>query len=253
MYIKVKGIIIREAPYRENDKILTVLTDEMGKITVKGRGVKKIKNPLSSLCNMFVFSHMNLYKKNDRFTLESAERIEQFYELREDISILSLANYFAKTLSTLAQENVPSGDILSLFLNTLYILCRIDKDKLSDEEYKKSTLLLIKSAFELRLACLLGYTPLLESCQCSPVGNLRFDIQNGELCCDKCSLSPVFKITPSVLSAMRYICTCDIKRLFSFSIPLKEIEVLNRVSQEYLSTQAETDKKSLEFFYTMLN
>ncbi len=253
MYVKVKGIIIREAPYRENDKILTVLTDEMGKITVKGRGVKKLKNHLSGICNMFVFSQMNLYKKNDRFTLESAERIEQFYELREDLSVLSLSNYFAKTLSTLAQENVPSSDILSLFLNTLYILCRLDKERLLQEDYKKSTLLLIKSAFELRFACLLGYTPLLESCGCSPVGNLRFDIQNGELLCDRCALNPAFKITPSVLSAMRYICTCDIKRLFSFSLPFKDIEILNRLSQEYLSCQAEVDKKALEFFYTTLN
>ena len=85
------------------------------------------------------------------------------------------------------------------------------------------------------------------------MGNLRFDIQNGELCCDRWALSSVTKITPSVLSAMRYICSCDIKRLFSFSLPLKEIEALNKLSQEYLSYQAEIDKKSLEFFYTTLN
>lgn len=38
--IKTKGIVIREAKYKESDKILTVLTPDLGKILVVAKGAK---------------------------------------------------------------------------------------------------------------------------------------------------------------------------------------------------------------------
>ena len=42
--IKVKGIIIRQTNYSDYDKMLTVLTENMGKITVSAKGVRSMKN-----------------------------------------------------------------------------------------------------------------------------------------------------------------------------------------------------------------
>jgi len=38
---KVKGIVLKSIDFKDNDKLLTILTLEKGKITVKARGVKK--------------------------------------------------------------------------------------------------------------------------------------------------------------------------------------------------------------------
>ena len=38
MFKTTKGLILREVKYKEADRILTVLTEDMGKITVKARG-----------------------------------------------------------------------------------------------------------------------------------------------------------------------------------------------------------------------
>ena len=38
MYIKTDGIVLREVAYQDSDKLLTVLTREYGKLTVRARG-----------------------------------------------------------------------------------------------------------------------------------------------------------------------------------------------------------------------
>ena len=39
--IKVKGIVIREVAYKDNDKIITILTDTIGKVSAIAKGAKK--------------------------------------------------------------------------------------------------------------------------------------------------------------------------------------------------------------------
>ena len=43
--IKVKGIVIKEVPYKDNDKIITILTDTLGKISCLAKGAKKTNSP----------------------------------------------------------------------------------------------------------------------------------------------------------------------------------------------------------------
>ena len=42
--ITTKGIVIREVMMGESDKLLTVLTPELGRITVRCRGVPTVKS-----------------------------------------------------------------------------------------------------------------------------------------------------------------------------------------------------------------
>lgn len=45
MHINAKGLVLRAVDYKETDKILTVLTDEGGKRTVKARGCRRRGSP----------------------------------------------------------------------------------------------------------------------------------------------------------------------------------------------------------------
>ena len=44
MYIKTDGIVLREVAYQDSDKLLTVLTREYGKLTVRARGVRSSRS-----------------------------------------------------------------------------------------------------------------------------------------------------------------------------------------------------------------
>ena len=53
MYQTVRGLIIRSVDYKEADKILTVLTDTRGCLTVKARGVRRKGSRLKAAAQLF--------------------------------------------------------------------------------------------------------------------------------------------------------------------------------------------------------
>ncbi len=71
-----------------------------------------------------------LYKGNgDTYSINSAEPIEVFYNLRIDLDKLQYAAYIAKIVEDITNENESSYNILRLILNTIYQISETDMDK----------------------------------------------------------------------------------------------------------------------------
>ena len=60
--VRTKGIVIKIANSSENDKILTVLTAERGKIRVFCKGAKKTKSTFLASTEFLSFSDMVLFE-----------------------------------------------------------------------------------------------------------------------------------------------------------------------------------------------
>ena len=56
MLLTTQGIVLREVNYKEADKILTVLTRDFGKRTVKARGCRRKNSRLTAGSQLLVFS-----------------------------------------------------------------------------------------------------------------------------------------------------------------------------------------------------
>ena len=85
MDITCDGVVIRETDYKDNDKIVTFLTAEYGKITVLAKGVKSIKSKNSSAVQLFCSSTFEMAEKNGRYTLKSANLLDSFYAVTDNI------------------------------------------------------------------------------------------------------------------------------------------------------------------------
>ena len=59
-------------------------------------------------------------------------------------------------------------------------------------------------------------------------------------------------VTAGMLEAMRYICLCDPKKLFSFQIGGETLEGLAALTEAYLSTQLERGFSALDFYKSLL-
>lgn len=59
-----KGSVLRETQYKDNDKLLDVLTGDMGTVTVKARGVRRKNSRLRSGCQLLCYSELTLFEKN---------------------------------------------------------------------------------------------------------------------------------------------------------------------------------------------
>ena len=78
MFYTTKGLILRNTQYKDNDKLLEVLTGTMGRITVKARGVRRKNSPLRSGCQLLCYSELTLFEKNGFYTVNEAEPLEMF-------------------------------------------------------------------------------------------------------------------------------------------------------------------------------
>ena len=245
MHLNTEGIVLREVEFNEADKLLDLLTKDRGLITVKARGVRRSSSALKSACQLLAYSEFTLFEYKDRFTVNEAQPIEQFRELREDIELLALGSYFAQAASMVAQQDAPDPQLLSLLLNALYALAKLKKPQT-----------LVKAAFELRLACLAGFTPELSGCAaCGAQEPDRFLISRGELQCAGCAGEGMegirLPVTPAVLGAMRYIAWCDAKKLYSFRLEEDALRSLSGITESYLMTQLEHSFSTLDFYKSL--
>ena len=246
MYMTIQGVVLRVTDYNDRDALLTLLTSRHGKLTVKARGLRRKNSPLVAPCQLLAYGEFTLFEYRGQYTINEAHSIELFTPLRRDLTKLSLGTYFAQAAEVLSQEDYPSPELQSLLLNSLYALSHLDHSETQ-----------IKAVFELRAACLSGYTPDLFGCHiCGSQTPNRFDLSAGQLECQNCrnreSSGIRMPVTPSVLEAMRYICLCDPKKLFSFQISPQTLIMLADLTEAYLTTQLERGFSTLDFYKSLL-
>jgi len=247
MYLKTQGLVLRETNYKEADKLLTVLTRDYGKRTVKARACRRKSSKLMGSAQLLVYSEMTLFEHRERFTLQEASVLEQFWGLREDVLLLSLSSYFSETLDVVAQEGVSHPELLSLILNSMYALDTLKKKPKQ-----------VKAAFELALMCLAGYEPLLD--QCAVCGDEvpkepRLHLRAGILHCASCRSQMEegisMPLSSAVLAVMRHIVWGDPKKLFSFRMDEENMGLLSDVCEAFLLTQLERGFHTLDFYKLM--
>jgi len=246
MYMTIQGIVLRVTDYNDRDALLTLLTASQGKLTVKARGLRRKNSPLVAPCQLLAYGEFTVFEYRGQYTINEAHSIELFTPLRRDLTKLSLGTYFAQAAEVLSQEDYPSPELQSLLLNCLFALCRLPVPEA-----------LVKAVFELRAACLSGYTPDLFGCHiCGSQTPNRFDLSAGQLECQNCrsreSNGIRMPVTPSLLEAMRYICLCDPKKLFSFQVGKETLEQLGALTEAYLTTQLERGFSTLDFYKSLL-
>ena len=242
MNVKLKGLVIRESPNGESGKLITLLTDTHGVISVGAKGVRKLSAAYLRSAQMFAFSEFLLYEKNGFYTVTEASLCEDFYSLRRDITVLSLAQYFCQAAAAFAIPGEEGGEILRLLLNCLYALCNKDIDRG-----------IVKAAFELRLCAVSGFAPELGvCCNCGSdiSGECLLDINDGGAECAGCAsvgASGVL-LTQPVRLAMEHILRSDIKKILSFRIGQNDTALLSDTAERYFLARAETGFSALSFY-----
>ena len=235
--LKVKGVVIKEVPYKDNDKIITLMTDKLGKISCMAKGAKKTNSALLASCQLLVYSEFVLYKGTSFYHINSAESIDTFYSLRTDYDKLQKAYELTKVLNSLVVENEETENILSLYLNSLYV---ISKDMLKFET--------VMSIFKLKMLVLLGYSPSIVTCSnCnkrmlseSNIGYYYSFNTNSVLCgaCynklrqendNKIKNGWYISISMAAFYGITYIIVSDTKKVFSFKVDDKALTEIIKI------------------------
>lgn len=243
MFKTTRALVLRETKYKEADKILTVLTEDEGKLTVLARGVMRRGSKIAAACQLMAFSEMTLFENRGKWYVNEAQSIEQFLGLRYDISLLSLGSYFAELLETVSDADSPNPEVLRLGLNSLFAL----SERLYASEH-------IKAVFELRLMCLSGYEPVLDFCPVCGEERINrpvFSTTGGTVLCENCAkpeYGRTFPLSEASLSAMRYVSHAESKKIFSFTLGENDAKLLYEVCENYAQVQLEKSFPALEYW-----
>lgn len=234
--IKVSGIVIAENSMGDFDKMLTLLTPNLGKIGCTAKGARRPKSLLMAGTQFLCFGEYLLYKSGEIYSINSCETIEMFYNLRTDLDKLTYASYITKIINDVTTENQNSYNTLKLFLNTLYAMAETEKN-----------LDFITSVFKIRLMKILGFTPNVNECvACKTRDNLNyFSFKDNGFKCDSCSKQDTgaLKISEATKNAIIYSTMADPKKIFSFTIPEESQKELEIVAKIYLNEKLEKDYK----------
>ena len=268
MLITAKGLVLRETPVGEFDKMLTVLTAEYGKISVFARGAVRIKSPYFVSTHLFCYSEFVVRKSTDIFYISEVSLIEGFFGLRNTLEGSALANYIADVARDISTENTNEEKLLRLTLNALYAISKAQKP-----------LPIIKAVFELRSVCYAGFLPRLGGCNgCgkAPLETYFFDISDGVFFCDDCyhareklflaqsekvneaegiyaDTHIIMQISPSVFSAVIYALSSPMERIFSFTLESDALRDFSSLCEKYLLCHLERDFKTLDFYKSVIN
>ncbi|MCR5484527.1 MAG: DNA repair protein RecO [Clostridiales bacterium] len=243
MKLNTEGIVIRENETGENDRVVTLLTKDAGVIRAFVRGAKTVRNRNMSGTQLFGYSRLSVYRGRDAYTVDDAQPIEVFFKLRENIEYLSLAQYFCELFAFFAPTEESADDYLSLLLNALYLLSN-----------GKRPQPLIKAVTELRVLCLSGYMPDIVACgECGKFSDetMYFDCENGKLFCSECKGSGR-AINMGVVTALRYICYSEPKKIFNFTLSDEGLKKLSELTETYMKVHAQRGFKTLDFYKSLL-
>ena len=93
MQYTVDGVIVREVNVGDNDKLLTIITPESGRISVMAKGARSSKSKTLAATQLYTYGNFEIYEKGDYKWLRGASVQESFFDMRNTIEGLSLAAY----------------------------------------------------------------------------------------------------------------------------------------------------------------
>ncbi len=255
-HFSADSLILRSVERGEHDRLITVLTADFGRFHAIVKGAGSIHRREVAATEPYTFSNVEYYEKNGVKWVKNATTREAFAGIRYDVDKLFLAAYVADVAAELSDEREPAGEILPLALNTLHMLAR------TDGENER-----IKAAFELRAACIAGFSPDLSHCghcHAAAEGEGYLDVMNGTVQCRTCftraqSTLPIsareelgervllLPLDTSALAAARFVCESDAKRIFAFRLTDDEaLKHFSTAAEAYLLHHLERGFASLE-------
>ena len=239
MSMVTDALVLRVSDVGESDKIVTLLTADYGIIRAFANRAKKMNSKMQSATQLLCYGEFSVYTGKDCYIIDSATPKEVFFGLRNDIEKLALGQYFCALASEFIPEGEPAPDSLRVILNSLAFL-----------QNDKRTKQFVKAVTELKLLALAGFAPDLAgcaSCRENPVGDVYFAVNEGRFYCGKCR-SGGRKITPGVLTAMRFVVGNPINRIYSFALTPADEKMFSELCEDFLLIQTKKSFNALDFY-----
>lgn len=178
---KSLAIVLRVVEFSETSLIVTLFTEEFGKIGALAKGARRPKSPFEAALDLLAVCRIVfIHRSTDALDLLTEAKLERrFRSSSRDLSRLYAGYYVAELLQDLTDPSDPHPGLFQAANQTLLEL---------DQGEPIHQLVL---RFELTLLRELGLLPSLEACVgcgvlVEPIGRVAFGMLAGGVLCGKC-------------------------------------------------------------------
>ena len=167
------GVIVRTHKLGEADRILSVITENNGKVRAVAKGVRKTRSRYGGRLEPLRHLDLEFYQgRGDLDIVTQAETRDHWPQIRDDLDRLGKALTIAEAVDQVAQDKQPDIELYRMLCGALHTLHKGDP-------------VLIVPAFLLKLLAHEGVAPALDACV---LGGERtdleyFDPRNGGVLC----------------------------------------------------------------------
>lgn len=219
--VTVEGIILKRTNFGEADRVLTVLTKNLGKISVVARGVRKITSRRAGNVELLNLVKIGLFKGKG-YTLTEAQSTETFPRIKSNLAISTAAFHILELANKFLPENQPNFQAYELIVETL-------------KKLEANPRQIILRAFEVKFLSLLGFS--------------NFQLSNPGLS-SQFQPGVVNKNLKEILAKLENLPLSEIDELV---LPKEESVALERVLRYYLEGVLESKLKSASMMKGLKN
>ncbi|MDE0654137.1 MAG: DNA repair protein RecO [bacterium] len=193
-----RAVVLRTYRLGEADRIIVLLGRDHGKIRGVAKGVRRTRSRFGSRLEPAGHVDISLWRGRgelDTITgADSAEGIEQFTALREDLALFGRAMAMLEAVDRLTLERTPAPDLYDRLVRGLQSLVTHSSP-------------LSVGAFLWRLAQLEGVAPHVDGCvHCGEVADLvALDVAHGGLTCRPCRPMTALSVDLETITVLREV------------------------------------------------
>ncbi len=202
--IKFTGIVLKSVDYKEKDKLLTIFSLELGKITATLKGVKQEKAKLKFAAMPFCFAEFVASNNNGYLTITECYQIESFYNIISNYN-KSITGFLFLEVSCIIMQKTPDEMWFLTLINFLKEL-----------EFGTANEKVLQIKFMLKTLNKVGYGLNFSNClECGLkfINDVYLNLNTGELECSTCFGVNSLKLTKQQFSILKLIDSLSLTEL----------------------------------------
>ena len=222
---RTRGFVFKKTDVAEADRIFSVVTEDFGRLEIRGKAIRKINSKLRAGVDLFCFSEIEFIQGKNNKTLTDAIKIAKFGNMGKDMEKLKIVCLISDILDNFIKGQEKDKKLFDLLSN---VFKNLESSKKQD---------LVYHYFIWNFLSLQGYRSEVNFCAlCRNKFNshtIYFSVKEGGIICEKClgADKNAQNINSDVVKVLRIIFKKDWDVLSRLKICQPSMDMLKEISE----------------------
>lgn len=189
---RTNAVVLGSYKFGEADKVIILLTEELGKIRAVAKGIRKTKSSIGARLEPMSVVDLSLRTGRELDTVDQVKLLTPHSHIRDDFNRLRQGLAMVEAINKITPDRDPVPHLYQLLSRALTAL-------------NDNPAPLMLAGFFWRLLSIEGHTPQLEACvSCGGTDGLsKFDVLEGGVHCTSCGSG--ITISPGAIQVLQMI------------------------------------------------